>query len=114
MLFSCVLVVGGGYRLLVLVRFNHGTPLPAPQPWCPRVASESVVDVVAVLIFVVFMLIVAIVYLNLLVAMMTSGYTEVQMRRGQRDKLLARSETLMGLDDSSDEFVLVVASLEVF
>lgn len=32
---------------------------------------------VAVLIFVMFMLIVAIVYLNLLVAMMTSGYTEV-------------------------------------
>eukprot|EP00903_Cladosiphon_okamuranus_P011708 g11011.t1 len=40
-------------------------------------SDDSIVDAVAVLIFVVFMLIVAIVYLNLLVAMMTSGYTEV-------------------------------------
>lgn len=40
---------------------------------------------VAVLIFVIFMLIVAIVYLNLLVAMMTSGYTEVGGRREERN-----------------------------
>lgn len=59
---------------------NHAPP---PRPCCARVASESIVDVVAVLIFVMFMLIVAIVYLNLLVAMMTSGYTEV--RKGHRE-----------------------------
>lgn len=40
-------------------------------------SESSTLHVMAVLMFVLFMLLVAIVYLNLLVAMMTSGYTKV-------------------------------------
>lgn len=42
------------------------------------IVSYRYLHIVAVLMFVTFMLLVAIVYLNLLVAIMTSGYTEVR------------------------------------
>ena len=45
--------------------------------WLYRL-SYRYLHIVAVLMFVTFMLLVAIVYLNLLVAIMTSGYTEVR------------------------------------
>ncbi|CAM9702185.1 unnamed protein product [Ascophyllum nodosum] len=42
--------------------------------------NDDTLHVVAVLMFVFFMLVVTIVYLNLLVAMMTNGYTKVESR----------------------------------
>lgn len=55
---------------------------------------------VAMMMFVMFMLIVAIVYLNLLVAMMTSGYTEVRTNHSMNGTYLH--------NNSSSEFPLYV------
>ena len=78
---------GPGTLPLEFVECSSDLTTTPPDPAAAAAAAPasrlifSVVDVVAVLIFVIFMLIVAIVYLNLLVAMMTSGYTEVSTQR---------------------------------